>query len=127
MGIRKKPYMTTLEADGPNSDGAWVESLVPVFGDVATVLRLCVLIVRGCIAARIIEWDIPALQALVGKSVKAEPLRLDQPGLPFAEREWDEGQPRRRLDRVIAQMRAAAQAIASEVVTGRNLFRERAS
>lgn len=66
MGIPRKTYLTTLDdpRDWPDGDGAFIESLALLTGSVSAALRLAVKILRGCIAAGIVDYDVAAWQAL---------------------------------------------------------------
>ncbi len=61
MGEQKLVVETKLDP----TDIAWIDTQVPVFGTRSAVLRLVVKVIRGLIAAGILNWDLPSLQALL--------------------------------------------------------------
>lgn len=60
----KLAFMTKLDGD----DAKWVESQKPLFETSSFTVRLCVKVVRACIALGIVRWDFVSLQELLQRS-----------------------------------------------------------
>ena len=84
MGEEKTPVMTRLG----KTNLEWVDAQVPLLHSRSHVVDLALTLLRGCIAAGIVKWEIPWLQGLLRNSSEesvVEELRV--PGLRRAVRE----------------------------------------